>query len=803
MELKKTIEYRASPVEKTLDFLNTATGGLSDTEAALRLTMYGRNEITEKGRPAAVDFLSRFWGPMPWLLEITMILSYAIGHELESVIILVLLVINASIGFWNERNSRKALEILKSRLSVRTNVLRNGVWEKKPAAELVPGDVVGIGLGDIVAADLQLIDGGVSADQSALTGESLPITLSKSGLAYSGSVVTQGEARGVVVNTGADTYFGKTAELVKTAGSKSHQEQIVFKVIQYMMYVSVGAIMLVVLEAIFLKTGLVTILTMALIFLMGAVPVALPAVFTVVLAAGAMELSRNAALVTKLSAIEDAASMTILCLDKTGTITQNRLTISDPVPSVGYGPEDVAAGADMATGEQSRDLIDRAVKEYARSLSGEMTYRRLGFTPFNPTDKRSEGVVMVNETRYRAVKGAAQVVMGLIRNLPDGERIEADRRVLELSRKGFRVLAVARSEGDDPADLKLIGFLPMADPPRPDSKAMIQEMRSLGVKVKMLTGDNAAIALEIAGQTSVGNKIIRMTDLERLGDDEQAAALEEHDGVAEIFPEDKYRIVRLLQSRGHIVGMTGDGVNDAPALKQAEVGIAVSSATDVAKAAASIVLTEPGLNAISLTIVNSRRIYQRMLSWVINKVTKVVQFVGLLTAGFIIWHDLLISALGMVLLIFANDFITMSLATDRVTSAENPNIWNVKKITWSSLVLGLLLIGQGLAAAWAGRSLLRLSHPQLQSFVLLTLVFTSLLKIFIIRERRRFWSSAPGKSLLVAGLSAIFVFFLIGTFGFLIPAVSLSQIAALFLFSLLFIFLLDFPKYYVFKKIGL
>jgi H+-transporting ATPase len=343
----------------------------------------------------------------------------------------------------------------------------------------------------------------------------------------------------------------------------------------------------------------------------------------------------------------------------------------------------------------------------------------------------------------------------------------------------------------------------MADPPRPDSKAMIQEMRSLGVKVKMLTGDNAAIALEIAGQTSVGNKIIRMTDLERLGDDEQAAALEEHDGVAEIFPEDKYRIVRLLQSRGHIVGMTGDGVNDAPALKQAEVGIAVSSATDVAKAAASIVLTEPGLNAISLTIINSRRIYQRMLSWVINKVTKVVQFVGLLTAGFIIWHDLLISALGMVLLIFANDFITMSLATDRVTSAENPNIWNVKKITWSSLVLGLLLIGQGLAAAWAGRSLLRLSHPQLQSFVLLTLVFTSLLKIFIIRERRRFWSSAPGKSLLVAGLSAIFVFFLIGTFGFLIPAVSLSQIAALFLFSLLFIFLLDFPKYYVFKKIGL
>ncbi|MEN6621828.1 MAG: plasma-membrane proton-efflux P-type ATPase [Smithella sp.] len=803
LKIRNTSDYDKISLKETFKYLETTADGLSDAEVKKRLEMFGYNQIEEKKDNPLLQFLLRYWGPMPWLLELTMILSYALGHILEAVIIFILLSINAVIGYWNEHNSRKALDLLKKKLSVQTNIRRNGEWTKKSAAEVVPGDIVGIGLGDIVTADLKIINGEVSIDQSALTGESLPKALSVPALAYSGSIVKRGEAQGVVLNTGSNTYFGRTAKLVKTSKAASHQEQIIMKVIQYMLYVAFGAILLMVLDALILKTDLITILTISLILLLGAVPVALPAVFTVVLATGALELSRNSVLVTKLSAIEDAASMTILCLDKTGTITQNKLTVMDPFPSEGYRPEDVITAADMATDDQSRDVIDVAVKEYARSTGIRQDYHRQSFIPFEPAGKRTEAVVEDNGKQYRAVKGAAQVIQALCPGLDAGTKKVINDRVEALSRKGWRVLGVARSEGSDMSDLHFLGLLPLEDPPRKDSRAMIEGMKQLGIKVKMLTGDNLAIAREIARQVSVGNKIIRMPELKNLNETEQIAALEQNDGVAEIYPEDKHHIIKLLQSRGYIVGMTGDGVNDAPALKQAEVGIAVSSATDVAKAAASIVLTKPGLEAIAIAIKNSRRIYQRMLSWVLNKVTKVVQFVGLLIAGFLIWHQVLINALGMVLLVFANDFITMSLATDNAASTSGPNVWNVRKITLSSLMLGLLLVVQGLSTAAAGYYWFHLPTSQLQSLVLLSLVFTSLFKIFIIRERRHFWSSLPGKALLAAGISTLAVFFLLGVFGLIISPVPLYQVTVIFLYSAIFVFLLDIPKFYIFRKYGL
>ena len=577
----------------------------------------------------------------------------------------------------------------------------------KDAREIAPGDIIGIGSGDLVPADAKIVIGQVSVDQSALTGESLPVSVHDSGIVYSSSIVKRGEARCLVLNTGNNTYFGKTAELVKIAKPSSHQEQIMMAVVKYMMYVSMAALVFVAVDAILAHLHILTILTLALIFLMGAVPVALPAVFAVVLAVGAIELAKKGVLVTRLDSIEDAASMEILCLDKTGTITQNKLSVTDPIPFAGYRKEDVATIASLASKEESKDVIDLTVIEYARALGIDSSaYRQISFTPFDPSTKRSEAIIEARKERFRAVKGAPQVIISLCKGIDEETREKANRTVEELSQKGYRTLAIARSELNDVNNLRLVGLLPLADPPRPDSKVMIEELKAVGVRPKMLTGDNIAIAKEIARQVSIGDKIYRISDLENLNESEQARILEENDGLAEIYPEDKYRIVKLLQSRGYIVGMTGDGVNDSPALKQAEVGIAVSDSTDVAKASSSIVLTEPGTREILDAIKTSRQIYQRMLTWVINKVTKVIQFVGLLTLGFFWLHEVLLSLLGMVLLIFANDFVTMSLATDNVKHTSSPNLWNVRNITLASLVIGALLVVEGAIGVFIGFKLL-------------------------------------------------------------------------------------------------
>jgi H+-transporting ATPase len=375
--------------------------------------------------------------------------------------------------------------------------------------------------------------------------------------------------------------------------------------------------------------------------------------------------------------------------------------------------------------------------------------------------------------------------------------------VEELSLKGYRTIAVATSEGDASNSFRLVGFLPLADPPRPDSKSVIEQLRTLGVTPKMLTGDNIAVAKEIARQVSIGDKIYRMSDLAGLSETEQARILDEYDGFAEIYPEDKYRVVKLLQSRGRMVGMTGDGVNDAPALKQAEVGIAVSDSTDVARASASIVLTEPGTQQIIEAIKTSRQIYQRMLTWVINKVTKVIQLVGLLTLGYFWLHGALVSVLGMVLIVFSNDFITMSLATDNVEYTSSPNLWNVRKITLASLVIGTLLVLEGAIAILIGLDYFGLTWGPLQSFVMLMLVVTSQFRVFIVRERRHCWSSQPGRELLIASLATVVGFALLGIYGIIVPQLTVYEVLFILGFSAAFTFSLDFPKYYVFRKLGL
>lgn len=474
---------------------------------------------------------------------------------------------------------------------------------------------------------------------------------------------------------------------------------------------------------------------------------ALPAVMTIVQSVGAMELAKKGILVTRLDSIEDAASIDILCLDKTGTITQNKLAVGEVIPFGSYTQNEVIMMAGLACQEQSKDAIDTALLEYSRTVDTKQnSYECVSFTPFEPATRRSEAIIATGGKRFKVMKGAPQIIIALCKTLDEATRARAIQAVEELSRKGYRALAIARSTFDDIDDIQLAGLVSLADPPRPDSREMIKGARELGVKPLILTGDNIAIAREIALQVGAGDRIIRMDDIRNLSEAEQSKIINESDGFAEIYPEDKYKIVKLLQSRGHMVGMTGDGVNDAPALKQAEMGIAVSSATDVAKASASMVLTESGVGVIIDAIKTSRHIYQRMLTWVINKVTKVVQVIGLLTIGFFWFHDIVISLLGMTLLIFANDFVTMSLATDNVQYTANPNKWNVRNITFASLIIGGLLVAEGALALFIGTNYFHMKLEQLQTFMALTLIFTSQFRVLYSQREEIFLAPARAES---------------------------------------------------------
>ncbi|MFN3396157.1 MAG: plasma-membrane proton-efflux P-type ATPase, partial [Thermodesulfovibrionales bacterium] len=776
LKVRNTSEYEKFSIDDALKSLETSMDGLIVSDVENRLKIFGYNEITEKKKNPLLEFLLRYWGPMPWLLELAMAISFILRHYLEGIIIFVLLTVNAVIGHMHSRGSQRAVELLKKKLAVQAKVLRNGKWITKEAREIVPGDIIAVKLGDIIPADAKILSGELSIDQSALTGESLPVNATQSGIVYSGSVVRQGEARCVVVNTGMNTYFGKTVELVKIAKPKSHQEEVMMAIVRYMMYLGIAALVLVLAYglAMHIKEHLVTVLTLAVIFLMGAVPVALPAVLTIVQAVGAMELAKKGALVTRLDSIEDAASIDVLCLDKTGTITQNRLSVADSITFSDYKKEDVVIIAALASQEEGMDIIDLAVIEYAKSMGVDFNaYKQISYTPFNPSIKRTEAIIEFNEKQFRAIKGAAQVVISMCRGIDEKTMEKANKTIKAFSSKGYRTIAVARSEVDDLDNLKLIGLMPLSDPPRPDSRGMIGEARRLGVKPVMLTGDNIAIAKEIARQVGIGDKIIKLEDIKGLSEDEQVRIVEEIDGLAEIYPEDKYRVVRLLQSRGHMVGMTGDGVNDAPALKQAEMGIAVYNAADVAKASASVVLTEPGISVIINAVTISRQTYQRMLTWVINKVTKVIEFVGLLTLGFFWLHDIVLSLLGMSLLVFANDFVTMSLSTDNVKHTSNPNKWNVKNITISSLVPGMLLVIEGIIVILIGLRYFHLEWENLRTLVMLNLIFNSQFRVLIVRERRHFWSSIPGRELLILSTATIIGFALLGIYGIFVPALTL------------------------------
>ncbi len=599
--------------------LESSAQGLSAAEAQQRLAQFGRNALEEKKVSPLTKFLGYFWGPIPWMIEVAAVLSALVRHWDDFVIILALLAFNAAIGFWQEYKAANALEALKSQLALKARALRDGAWDEIDAAELVPGDVVRLRLGDIIPADTKLVEGEyLSVDQSALTGESLPVNKKTGEIAYSGSVAKQGEMLAVVTATGGETFFGRTAKLVEGAGAVSHFQKAVLAIGDYLIYLSLALVAVLIIVQLFRHAPLLDLVQFALILTVASIPVAMPAVLSVTMAVGALALSKMEAIVSRLQSIEEMAGIDILCSDKTGTLTQNKLTLGEPAVFGAADAQDLILAGSLASKAEDKDAIDLAVLGGLSDATALEPFTQSNFVPFDPVSKRTEADIEGADGKsFKVTKGAPQVILELAKvSGEDAER--ADKLINELAAKGFRTLGVARS--DTAGAWQFLGILPLFDPPREDSKDTIRHAEEHGISVRMVTGDNAAIAREIAAKLDLG------TDIQPIGDLLKADAssgqlsstaverIEDADGFAQVFPEHKYAIVKAMQARGHLVAMTGDGVNDAPALKQADVGIAVSGATDAARAAADLVLTAPGLSTIVSAVEEARRIFERMNS---------------------------------------------------------------------------------------------------------------------------------------------------------------------------------------------
>jgi H+-transporting ATPase len=770
--------------------LAAALAGLDSREAAARLALHGPNAVAEEHRRPLSLFLRKLWGPVPWMLELTLVLQLVLGKRPDAAIIGALLLFNAGLGFAQERRAAGALALLRERLVVRARVRRDGRWQLLPAEVLVPGDVVRLRVGDFVPADVRAVEGQAALDRSALTGESVPVEVGPGDTLHAGSVVRRGEITGEVTATGARTFYGRTAQLVKTAKSASQLESLILAIVEYLVVLDTALVAVVLAFALVAGMPLGDVLPFALILLVASVPVALPTTFTLAEAIGAVELAARGVLVTRLSAVEEAAAMDVLCSDKTGTITRNELSVTDLHATAPHDEGELLRLAALASDEATQDPIDLALLAAARARGLAVDdVLRLKFIPFDPATKRSEALVREHGTALRIVKGTPAAVAPLCAPAPEPEAVR------RLAAAGARVLAVAAGP---PEGLRLVGLVGLADPPREDSAALLAELRRLGVRVLMVTGDAVDTARAVAARVGLGDRVCPVEVL-RTG---EPRALLDYDVFAGIYPEDKFRLVKVLQQAGHTVGMTGDGVNDAPALKQAEVGIAVANATDVAKAAASMVLTNPGLTDALAAVDVGRQIHARMLTYTLNKIVKTLQVGLFLSLGLVALRVFVTTPHLIVLLLFTNDFATMALATDRVVAASRPQRWHV-----GAIVLGALLLAAGwlvfsFAAFFVGRDVLGLDVPELQTLVFAMLVFSGQATIYLVRERGRLWASRPGGWLVAASVGDVLAVSLLATFGILMRPVSARIVAGLFVAVASWALALDVVKTRAFRRLA-
>ena len=760
-------DLKTLPMPEVEKKLRSSPDGLSQAEAQKRLTQYGPNKLEEKKTNPFLKFLTYFWGPIPWMIEAAVILSGVVRHWLDFFIILLLLCSNAVVGFWEEHQAGNAIAALRAKLAVKATVKRDGKWVNPNASELVPGDVVRLRLGDIVPADARLLAGdSIEVDQSALTGESLPVTAKPGGAVFSGSIIRQGEIDAMVYATGANTYFGKTAQLVQEAHTVSHFQRAVLKIGDYLIVLAVSLVVLILLVALFRGDKVLTTLEFCLVLLVAAIPVAMPTVLSVTMAVGARLLAKKEAIVTRLSAIEELAGVDVLCSDKTGTLTQNKLTLGDPFTVNGIPPDQAILYGALASRAEDKDTIDLAVIGGVKDDKALKSYQVPHFKPFDPVHKRTEATVKGTDGKqFFVTKGAPQVILEMSANA--GEvKTAVEKAVNEFAGRGFRSLGVARADQEN--KWQFVGVLPLFDPPREQAKATIASARQMGVKVKMVTGDQIAIARETSRQLGLGTNILDASgfgDMKEHETAQAAEAIEKADGFAQVFPEHKFHIVDVLQQRGHIVGMTGDGVNDAPALKKADCGIAVSGAQDAARAAASIVLLASGLSVIIDAIKESRRIFQRMNRYAIYRIAETLRVLFFMTLAILVFNFYPLTAVMIVMLALLNDGAILSIAYDNVHYKDKPEAWNMRLVLGISTVLGVIGVVSAFGLFYLGERVFHLDRAHIQTLMYLKLSVAGHLTIFLTRTRGPFWSIRPARVLWIAVLGTQTIATLIAVYG--------------------------------------
>jgi H+-transporting ATPase len=803
--LLSTEDVKKANVDELLSRLSADKGGLSSIEAQKRLLQYGPNEIPEKKANPLLKFLSYFWGPIPWMIEAAVIMSAIIQRWPDFGIIFTLLMVNAIVGSWQEHKAGNAIELLKQRLAIKARVLRDGKWQELPAGELVPGDIARLRLGDIIPADVKLIDGDyLLTDESALTGESLPVEKHLSDVGYASSIVKQGEMNALVVNTGTRTFFGKTTKLVEEAKTPSHFQKAISKIGDYLIFLAIGLVIVIFLASIFRGQNVLDIIQFALVLTVAAIPAALPAVLSVTMAIGAIALAKKEAIVSKLVAIEEMAGMDVLCSDKTGTITKNALTLGGTKPYAEFTENDVLLFSALASREEDQDPIDIAILTKTKStpaIEDRINHIKLtSFKPFDPVVKRTEATVQGEDgSRFKVTKGAPQAILALIEDKKSiNDKLTED--VDEFAKKGYRAMGVARTNKEN--RWQFAGLIALFDPPRGDSAETIKTAQSMGVSVKMVTGDHIAIAQEISSQVNLGNDIVLPAAFLDRPDSEAQRVVEEAEGFAEVFPEHKYRIVELLQSKGHIVGMTGDGVNDAPALKKANAGIAVEGATDAAKSAADLVLTKPGLSVIIDAIKESRKIFQRMTNYGTYRIAETIRVLLFMTASIIIFQFYPVTALMLVLLALLNDLPIMTIAYDNVKYSDKPEKWDMRTLLGIATFLGIIGVFSSFGILYIGLMVLKLNPLVLQSFIYLKLSVAGHLTVFVARTKGPFWSVKPAKPLLFAVIATQLVATLITVYGILLPAMGWGLALLVWGYALTLFVITDFAKVQLYKLLN-
>ncbi len=762
--------------------------GLTGEEARQRLQRVGPNAMPDTAMHPLRRALSKFWAPVPWMLEAAIALQLVLGDDTEAAIIAGLLVFNAALGLFQEGRAQATLAALRSRLALSASVRRDGAWKTVPAAELVPGDVVKLSLGGVVAADVRLVAGEILLDQSMLTGESVPIEAGAGVQTFAGALVRRGEAVAEVTATGARTKFGRTAELVRTAHVASSQQKAVLRVVRNLAAFNAMVIALLVGYAHFLAMPLAEIIPLVLTAILASIPVALPATFTLASALGARALAKQGVLPTRLSAVDEAATMDVLCADKTGTLTRNELTVTTVHPMPGVDKAHVLALAALASSEGGQDPVDAAIRAAAAREPVADAPTLTSFLPFDPATKMSEATVTdPGGATRRVVKGAFATVAGLAAASPEAVAAAAD-----LEKQGFRLLAVAAGA---PTSLSLAGLIALSDPPRAESAALVTELRGLGVRTVMVTGDAPATAAIVARAVGLDGAVCPPGPIPE-GVRPAAFAV-----FAGVLPEDKYKLVKAFQKSGHTVGMCGDGANDAPALRQAQIGIAVSTATDVAKSAAGMVLTEPGLAGIVAAVREGRVTFQRILTYTLNSIIKKIVTALFLALGLIITGQAILTPLLMVIVMITGDFLAMSLTTDKVRPSPMPNVWRIGRLTMAGVVMGLCLLAFCIGVVAVGKFELDLGIKALRTLAFATLVFGSQAMIYAIRARGHLWSSRPSLWLVLSSIADLLIGTILAIGGIAMAPLPAVVVAGTLAAAAAFAFVLDQMKVPVFRRL--